>query len=316
MVGGTPKVTASQALAVARFWDPAVQEAVHIRDGENSVWSVRARGLDAILRLTAETHRERGQIEAELDFLEHLVRGGLNVARALPDMKGERILPVPEAYSDRPTQAVMFERLAGRHFEYHSTDIDQPLFRQWGETMARLHDLSSRFNAPEGRQRVAWWDDQVAGCSLDGTPPDAAIASHRNELVSWISGLQPDPEHYGTVHGDFERTNFLLCGDTIGLFDFDDSCLHWFAWDIACSLWVFRNDSPENRSRFLGWFLDGYSSIREPDLERLRCFSEWVRLRCVALLLHRLRNQDDPSAAQNHSWSKQTREWLLSPWHW
>lgn len=118
------------------------------------------------------------------------------------------------------------------------------------------------------------------------------------------------------VHGDFERTNFLLRDGVLGLFDFDDSCHHWFVWDVACSLWVFRNAAPGERSRFLGWFLEGYSTVRDPDAERLARFSEFVRLRSLALLLHRLRIRGRFGDEIDDDWADQTRAWLRSSWRW
>jgi Ser/Thr protein kinase RdoA (MazF antagonist) len=210
----------------------------------------------------------------------------------------------------------MFERLEGRHYEYYSSDIDRPLFRLWGETMGRLHDLAGRFE-PEGhRRRPDWCDDAVAGCSTKGVPVDEESLAVREELINWLCGIRSDAAQYGMIHGDFERTNFLLRDGVIGLFDFDDSCHHWFIWDVACALWVFRNATPAERSRFLGWFLDGYSSIREPDVDRLDCFTEFVRLRSVALLLHRLRNRERLASESDRRWADQTRSWLRSSWRW
>jgi Ser/Thr protein kinase RdoA (MazF antagonist) len=134
--------------------------------------------------------------------------------------------------------------------------------------------------------------------------------------MDWLRRFQPKPIHYGLVHGDFEKTNFLILDGTIGLFDFDDSCYHWFAWDIACALWVFRNATPGERSRFLSWFLEGYSAVREPDAERLDGFTELVRLRTVALVLHRLRNPERFASEADSEWVGRTRTWLRSSWSW
>lgn len=284
------------------------------------MWATESTGLDgrpSILRVTSEEHRTRDQIEAELDFIEHLAAGGLSVARPLSSTTGERVVELRRvAPGGERSWGVLFERLEGRHYEYYSSDIDRPLFRLWGETMGRLHELSGRFE-PEGhRQRPEWCDDAVAGCSTRGVPADEKSLAVREELVDWLRGIRPEPAQYGMVHGDFERTNFLLRDGVIGLFDFDDSCHHWFVWDVACALWVFRNATPAERSRFLGWFLEGYSSIREPDVERLGCFTEFVRLRSVALLLHRLRNREHLNSKSDRQWADQTRSWLRSPWSW
>jgi Ser/Thr protein kinase RdoA (MazF antagonist) len=310
-----PAVTEEEALRIARIWDPAAHRVAHVRSGENSTWAIELDNRRSILRLTSEQHRTREQIEAELDFVEHLAGGGLVVARPLTSSLGERVVELPRVAREKGRSwGAMFERLEGRHYEYYSSDIDRPLFLRWGETMGRLHELSCRFAAREGWRRPQWWEDSVAGCDLSGVPSDDNSLGLREQLMDWLLRFQPESSHYGLVHGDFERTNFLILDGTIGLFDFDDACYHWFAWDIACALWVFRNATPGERSRFLGWFLEGYSAVREPDAERLDGFTELVRLRTVALVLHRLRNPE--RFASEAEWIERTRTWLYSSWTW
>jgi Ser/Thr protein kinase RdoA (MazF antagonist) len=310
-------VTPPEALAVARCWNPRATGLAHLRAGDNCTWRLTLGDRPCILRLTGEDHRTRAQLEAELAFVDHLSAGGLNVARALP-MPGEgRVLALSGIDSMHEfTYATVFEQLEGRHFAYRSRDIDRPLFRLWGETMARLHHLSCTFEARPEERRPEWIDDPVAGCRIGGVVLEAETLALRDELVGWMRGMPPEPAHYGMVHGDFERTNFLLHRGSIGVFDFDDCCRHWFFWDVACALWVFRNATADERARILGWFLEGYAAVREPDVRRMQHFSEGIRLRTVALLLHRLRRPSGCTSAADRDWIARTRAWLHSRWSW
>jgi Ser/Thr protein kinase RdoA (MazF antagonist) len=152
----------------------------------------------------------------------------------------------------------------------------------------------------------------VAGCSVVEVDIDDDLLKMRHELVEWLMGAPRDSKRYGMVHGDFERTNFVMKEGMIGAFDFDDCCHHWFCWDIVCALWVFRNAPQQDRALFLGWFLEGYSSVRDPDTIMLERFTDWVRLRTVALLLNRLRAQ----GSLPDDWTQRTRAWLDSTWSW
>lgn len=317
MSAGEAWVTPREALDVARRWATGATEIVHLRTGENSTWSVTLGGRPRVLRITAEEHRSAAQLRAELAFIDHLSSGGMHVALAVSTPGGIRVLDTSGLVSTQGrTYAVVFEQLEGRHYAYRSPDIDRPLFRVWGETMARLHQLSGTFVAPPDARRPDWPDDPVAGCRVDGVVVDAATRALRDELVGWMHRMPPDPAHYGMVHGDFERTNFLLDGSSINLFDFDDCCRHWFFWDIASALWVFRNAAADERARILGWFLEGYSSIREPDARRMESFSEGIRLRTVALLLYRLRRPAGSASPADRDWIAHTRAWLHTPWSW
>jgi Ser/Thr protein kinase RdoA (MazF antagonist) len=291
-------------LAAAQRWDPDASAVRHLRDGENSTWEVAGAAGAHVLRLTREAHRTKDQLEAELDFIEHVAVSGLPVARPRSAPGGERVLEVADGVF-----AVLFPKLPGRPFEFHSADIGAPLFRAWGETMARLHACSIRFRPREGFHRPEWLDDRLAGCPDRGSLP-APLSRACEELLAWVRALPPDPRHYGMVHGDFERTNFLLDGGTIRVFDFDDCCRHWFAWDVACALWVFRHAPQGERARMLAWFLEGYAAVRPPDHERLSRFSDWIRLRTLALLIRRLPMPGD------RLWVERAQAWLATPWRW
>lgn len=153
----------------------------------------------------------------------------------------------------------------------------------------------------------------MAGCRADGVQIEDGVLKVRDEVLAWLRGTPAQATHFGMVHGDLERTNFVLNDAGLGVFDFDDCCQHWFCWDIACALWVFRNDAQDKREAFLGWFLEEYGKVRDPDLIRLERFSELVRLRTVALLLYRSRVTPD---SLRGDWARRTQEWLATPWSW
>jgi Ser/Thr protein kinase RdoA (MazF antagonist) len=308
-----PTVTQQQAIALARLWDAGAREVTHLRSGENSVWGFEGRGRH-ILRVTSDVHRTRDQLLAELVFVEHLVANGADAAHPVESLTGEKVVDVSAIVgSEGATYATVFERLEGRHFEFYSNDIDRPLFEAWGRAMGRLHLLAETFVAPAGLRRPDWTHDEVAGCPVIGVHVDDGLLSIRNELVGRVSGMARHSPQYGMVHGDFERTNFVLNDGTIRVFDFDDCCHHWFCWDIVCALWVFRNASKDDRAAFLGWFLNGYSAVRELDATMLERFSDLVRLRTVGLLLYRARTEQAPSA---DDWAQRTRSWLDAAWDW
>lgn len=314
MTDVAPRITPAEAMKVALRWDPTARDVVHVRTGENSTWRALVGGSSHALRFTDERHRTRSMLEAELDFVSYLATAGLHVARPLPLPGGERVLDATELVSTPGrTYAAAFEWLDGRPYEYHSPDVDRPLFILWGTTMAKLHALSVAYVAPD-TARPDWTDDAVAGCAVRDVATSRDTILLRNDLVRLIESWSYDPAHYGLVHGDFERTNFVLDGDRIALFDFDDCCRHWFAWDIACALWVFRHDHAETRARLLDWFLEGYSLVKEPDQRRLQHFSELVQLRTIALLLHRLRRGSADHGARE--WVTRNEAWLHSAWRW
>lgn len=160
-------------------------------------------------------------MKSELAFIEHLIAEGMNAAPPVASLAGETVVDVSRIVGgEGATYATVFERLEGRHFEYHSSDIGRPLFEQWGRAMGRLHLLAEKFSPPTGLRRPDWTGDEVAGCPLVGLGVDDGLSRMRNELIGWLDDATREPACYGMVHGDFERTNFVLDDGAIGLFDF------------------------------------------------------------------------------------------------
>jgi Ser/Thr protein kinase RdoA (MazF antagonist) len=78
--------------------------------------------------------------------------------------------------------------------------------------------------------------------------------------------LPKDEDYYGLIHNDMHQWNFLLDGDKINVFDFDDSLYGWFALDIGIALyhglwWGRKDDAGNDFTRsIIENFLKGYQS--------------------------------------------------------
>lgn len=70
------------------------------------------------------------------------------------------------------------------------------------------------------------------------------------DLINEMMALPKDKDSYGLIHNDMHQWNFLLDGDKINVFDFDDSLHGWFALDIGIALyhalWWGRKDDAGN----------------------------------------------------------------------
>src|SRR5947207_9458217 len=62
-----------------------------VRKMENIVYSAECRGKRAYLRLTTPLRRKKAEIEAELNWIAHLAKSGLNVPEIIADKRGHRI---------------------------------------------------------------------------------------------------------------------------------------------------------------------------------------------------------------------------------
>jgi amicoumacin kinase len=304
------------AATLPMFWGGDAATLEPLRQGESQVYRFRAAGGGGerrILRLTSDAHRVRSQLEAELEFVTFVRTRGVSAAPPLRSGAGEEVVTVALA-AGGVVHAVAFEEMPGRHFAYRSPDIDRPLFARWGRAMGTLHAASRAFRPAAGRpRRHRWSEDEVLRCGAGALPPseDAARREHER-LHGWLATLPETPESFGLIHGDFERTNFLLDGDErLHVFDFDDACYHWYLADAAHALWAFRGAAPDERRRFLGWFLDGYREGGGVDSAAFDDVAEtvgrFVRLRSLALFVHHLRR-----GSASEAWAERMRAWLAA----
>lgn len=295
-------------------WNGLPNTIKHVRDGANVVYVFRAGTRRLLLRLTENRHRSRSQLEAELDFVRFVASRGVAAARPVPSNQSAW---VETLHGDgcEPWHAVVFEWVAGRHFRFFSSDIDRRLFHAWGLAMGTLHLASRDFVPPASRRRASWTEQDTTACDHTRLPASELEAHREHASVSeWLRFLQATPESWGLIHADFERTNFVVDGNMVRLYDFDDACYHWYLADVAHALWAFRGAAPPDRTRFLTWFLEGYGErcVVEDDVrERLSWF---VRLRTLSMFIHRL--QTSRGSASDDRWQRRVRAGFAEPFRW
>ena len=310
------------AAALVARWAGDPRTVAHVRDGENAVYRFSTADGARILRLTAATHRSRDALEAELDFIRFVSAGytsrSFDVARPVTSANGAWVEAAGDDASATSWHAVAFEEARGRHFEFFSPDIDRPLFLHWGRAMGTLHSASRAFGPEAIRRRPEWTAQAETRCDLDGLPLDEAVARREHaRVVEWLAQLPPPNDHWGLIHGDFERTNFVLDGEALRLYDFDDACYHWYVADIAHALWAFRGAPPAERARFLGWFLEGYRDRAPVADELIADFSWFIRLRSLSLFLHRVRRRaTDGRRTDDDPWEQRMRVAFETPYRW
>lgn len=262
---------------ILAHWDPEALPERLLGSTENLVWRCRG-SYPFVLRLVHSEHRSEPELQAELAWLQALAEAQLPVCHPLPTDSGALLIPC-ELFGER-FMASAFTLLEG---------ISQPPEGDWpievllnlGKLAARLHLLGHALPGEQMLNRPDW-----------DTHAEQASELFRGELA-WLlpkfracrealSLLPKSPEHYGLIHGDIHRGNFLIQEQHPQIYDFDDCFQGWYAQDLAwilhCAL-VNRNQPPEP---FAAWFCEGlkrgYKTIRAwPELysEQLEWFLQW-----------------------------------------
>jgi Ser/Thr protein kinase RdoA (MazF antagonist) len=310
------KRAADVVAGLAGLWLGTPSILTHVRHGANAVYQLQTGDAGFFLRITNDRHRSRGQLEAELDYIRFVASRGVAAACPLPSRRGADV-ETAHAANGESWHAVVFAAAPGRHFQFFSTDIDRALFRVWGSTMGALHTASRAFTPAALRRRPTWSEQDTTGCDLTGiSMAESAVRREHACITEWLTSRRATPESWGMIHGDFERTNFVLDESTLRLFDFDDACYHWYVADIAHALWAFRNAPPDDRARFLAWFLEGYRERCDITGDIQRDLSWFVRLRSLSLFLNRLHAREALGVSEDGRWQQRMRTELAKPFWW
>ncbi len=240
----------------------------------NQVYSFTAAGQQRYLRLTSRRARTKAQITAELDFISQLQQGGVNAMRPIASSAGPFIAELTTV--DDVLFACVFEAAAGAQFSYDSAGSMKAHFRLRGRTLGHMHALAQVYVPPTGVRRYAWDEDELL-LQAEAILPAAEQLVWRayDELRARLRAYSKSRQTYGLIHGDFGETNFRYQDQHLNVFDFDDCCYHWFAYDLAVT--IYPHGWRKDGLRLLAWLLEGYTDQMRADITvaEITMFCQW-----------------------------------------
>lgn len=224
------------ALEAVRLWRGEPDSLRQVSDSANHVFSFAASGRPLFLRLTSGGNRTLEQIEAELDFIHHLHRGRVGVSLPVPSANGRGVETIQ--LGDACRFACVFEEAVGDCFTFGSDGANRQHFRLRGQTLGRIHALARSYTPVAGKRRFRWEEDDLF-CNIESYLPQSeeTVWAEHSRLMAWLSYYPQDSDTFGLIHGDFGATNFRNRNGALTVFDFDDCCYHWFAYDLAVTIY-------------------------------------------------------------------------------
>jgi Ser/Thr protein kinase RdoA (MazF antagonist) len=230
-----------------------------VRQAANEVYRGRRRGEEVYARITFADHRARGEVEAELDWLQALHEDGAAVVRPLLSRGGRLVEEI--RWRGQTAFVVCTAAAPGRHAE-KPRDFTPAVVEGWATLLADLH-RHARGHAPRpGARRPPWHADRVLEVALADDAPETRPAQERlRALVAWLRGLDADPEAFGLTHADLHLGNVTVTLEGgaahVTAFDFDDACYHWFVHDLAVGVTSIRKAGWEAPGAFDAAALEG-----------------------------------------------------------
>jgi len=212
---------------------------------ENATYCVEDEeaGRKLILRVHRPGYRTSQEILSELAWIEAL-RAGAVVETPAPIAARDGTLLCSFDDGGHPRYVVAFEHMSGR--EPEAADDLVPWFERLGRITARLHGHSRGWQRPSWFVRKSWtyetilgeapyWGNWRAGLGLEA-PGKVILERTEAVLRRQIEAYGMAPERFGLVHADLRLANLLVDGDRLGVIDFDDCGLSWYAFDFAAAV--------------------------------------------------------------------------------
>jgi Ser/Thr protein kinase RdoA (MazF antagonist) len=263
--------------ALSRYGvEPSVLE--NINHEYNSTFAVTPReGSRCALRINVNSGRTEAHLAAEIFFINLLqYTGGFSLACPIENLAGSFITPVPHDATGRELLCVLFTWLDGEDIGDDLT-VDQA--HRVGHLMARMHIATEGRSLPKGAylpllDDFMWQEeDLLLGPNSGLTAEDYAVIQKCRDAIQAVIRELYDRHPPQLIHADLHGWNLKLHGDTLSVFDFDDSGMGLPVQDLAVALYYL--DTSEQREALEA----GYSSVRPlPD------FSEY---QMQSLLLQR-----------------------------
>ena len=291
---------------IARYNDTILHEAmrrygiapdsIHLLDSfESIVYEFEREGQGFILRVGHSFRKSEALIQGEVDWINHLARGGVSVARAISSENGKLVEVIDDGQGG---QFLVTAFIKAKGQQPWVAGWTPTRYENYGRLLGNMHALAVDYQPVPAWRRPEWNDVSLNFIELY-LPKTEVIARQKYEtLMGHIHALPKDHTSYGLVHQDAHQNNFFMDADgTLTLFDFDDCAYSWFINDIAIVLFYISMDAEELGFKdsasftheFMTHFLRGYRQAYTLSPAWLKEIPAFLKLRELELyaVVHR-----------------------------
>lgn len=267
------------------FWGlPPDTKITLLAERENRVFKVECPSQPlSVLRVHRAGYHSDDALQSELQWMQYLAEQGMPVPVPVPTIAGELWVEIDGHQVDR--MSWLDGRALGQAGKPLVLDDRLLTFRNLGESMARLHELSDAWELPAGFAREHWDLDGLLGEQpLWGRfwenprlsdQQRSILKLARSQLMVLLSE-QTVGLDYGLIHADMVRENVLLTGNQPHLLDFDDAGFGFRLFELATTL--FKTRAEPDYVALEQALIEGYVSVRRLDV---RLLPEFILLRAL-----------------------------------
>ena len=260
-----------------------------------------AQGRRIVLRVHRPGYHTEAEILSELDWIDALRSSGVvETPCPLRPLDGSALC----SFADQGAryQVAAFSHMSGE--QPQGGDLPK-WFARLGAVNARLHSQSRTWVRPRGFVRKTWdfattvgrdayWGDWRQALGLD--PEGHDVIERALTLLQVETGRYGDrPDRFGLIHCDMRLANLLVEGERLGVIDFDDCGISWYAYDFAAAV-SFLEHEPFLPDLMAAW-VDGYRGAAPLAKEDEAALPMFVMLRRIQLTAWVASHAETPGAA-------------------
>ena len=269
---------------------------IHLLDSfESIVDEFEREGEDFILRIGHSFRKSEALIQGEVDWINHLVRGGVSAARAIPSENGKLVEVIDDAQGGQFLVTAFVKAQGQKPWVAGWTSTR---YENYGRLLGKMHALAVEYQPVPAWRRPEWNDTSLDFIELYLPKTEVIARQTYDALMEHIHALPKDPTSYGLIHQDSHQNNFFMDADgAITIFDFDDCAYSWFINDIAIVLFYISMDAEELGFKdsasftheFMKHFLRGYRQAYTLSPSWLKEIPAFLKLRELELyaVVHR-----------------------------
>ncbi len=275
-----------------------VEQCLFWHRGLSDIYLVETHRQSYILKVSHHHWRSQSDVQFELEFLDFLYQQDVPVAYPLKTKQRNLYVTIHALEGDR--YAALFPFAPG---EVPLGDLNPTQSTILGETLAKLHQASLKFNSqtPRNPLDLSYLLDKsqtiITPCLENNHQHlvylDQAIAQIKRELKH----LPQEAPYWGVCWGDPHSGNVHFTQDNqVTLFDFDQCGYGWRAFDLAKFLQVSLNAGVSSKIREA--FFSGYQNIQflsEIESNSLQALTKMAHIWAWAISIN---------AAAIHNWSR------------
>jgi len=282
-----------------KFWDIECKSLSFYFQSENTVYKVEDSNQNLFaLRIHRPGYHDLDSLKSEHLWTSFLKDNGLHVPEALNTTENEAYAEVKIKDSEEILNIGLVKwipgvRLKDKIKEDDSEEFISKSYRQVGEIIAQMHNVSVNFKKPTSFSRHSWDEE-----GLTGEEPfwgrfwevEKASSSQRKDLLTIRNNIYqilkdlPKDKEFSMIHADLHLENILSHGDVLTVIDFDDSGFGWHSFDLAVALWEPELLSSPRYMRAYESIVAGYIENREDSDSVIENIELFLLIRSLMIL--------------------------------